>query len=109
MELLLKKSIRKNYESALKLTGDSECRDFLANLSNTERVELLAHVDGYAVPTKKRRGEPITQYFLLHYKEYMTNSEKEIFERADKSLQIIFAIFFVIAGAYAIMQTIGVI
>lgn len=95
IELIFNKRLRKNFSESLKLQNNNETKEFLTNLDETSRRELLSFMD-FAYIHRRKIGRPITEYFLLHYKDYMTEAETASFKRADRVLNTIYAIAIVV-------------
>jgi len=98
IELIINKSLRKNYRSILKLQTSEEVQKFIDTLPKMEKSELFAYSYKYAILEKNKNGEPITEYFLLHIEEFIPDELKDIYDKADKHLNIIFIIAIVIIG-----------
>jgi len=97
MELIFNKNLRNNYFNALKLTSDSECKEFLADIDKRSRKELFLYIDAREKCNRKKLLCPNTEYFLQHYKEYMTDAEREIFTDVEREWNIIPVVIIVIA------------
>ena len=95
-ELIINKRLRDNYCKILKFQTAGEIENFLSALNEKEKNELFAYTYGYAVKERRRNGIPITEYFLLHYDEFIPNVKKDVFNRTDKFLNIILGITIVI-------------
>lgn len=93
LELLLNKRLRENYNKLLQLENLDEINEFLSTLNESEKSDLLCYVSEYAVKQRKRTGFPITEYALLHYKEYAYNPYKDVLTNMDKITDIVCIIF----------------
>ena len=61
-------------------------------LSEKEQNELFTYTYLYAIRNRHKLGIPITEYFLLHYDEFIPNEKKNIYDKTDKELNIIFVV-----------------
>jgi len=77
MHLLLNKNLKANYEKAIKVTTKEECDAFVNSLSERDHMELISYCEDVALINKRNHGVPVTEYFLLHLKEHITESEKK--------------------------------
>ena len=92
LELLIDKKLRKNYYSILNLQKPEEINEFLSSLDEKDKHNLFCYTYGYAIRDRQKKGISITEYFLLHYNEFIPEVEKGVFDRADQHLNIIFNI-----------------
>lgn len=90
LELLINKRLRKNYNAVLKLKNENSIKKFLSELSEREKNELFAYTYGYAIQDRIRAGVPISEYFLLHYEDFIPHVSKQTFEKADRHLNYLF-------------------
>ena len=92
MTLLLNKRLRNNYNKVLKLNNAEEIKQILSSLTETEKRELFAYTYGYAIKERMKEGIPVSEYFLLHYDEFIPGIDGKTYEKADKHLNIIFTV-----------------
>ena len=90
--LIFNKRLRENYSKILTFQNAEEIENFLSALNEKERDEIFAYVDGHVIRERHRAGIPVTEYFLLHYDEFMPEETKKAFIMAEKHLNIIFLV-----------------
>lgn len=102
LELLINRRLRQNYNYVLKLENAESIKTFLSELSEREKNELFAYTYGYAVKDRMKAGFPITEYFLLHYDDFIPDITKLAYEKADKHLNYILIITVVAICIYVL-------
>lgn len=105
IELFFNKRLKTNYSKVLELQTAKEIENFLSTLNEKERKELFAFTYGYAIQKRLRQGIPITEYFLIHYDDFIPNVQKDMFTRADKYLNIIFIVAIIIISVVLCVTT----
>lgn len=96
LELILNRRLRYNYHKILEFQTKEEIEKFLLTINERERSDLFAYTYGYAIRERQKNGIPIKEYFLLHCDEFIPDVKKSAYDRADKTLNIIYAIAIVI-------------
>lgn len=80
---------KNNYYEILKFQTAEEINKFLSMLDEEEKHDLFAYTYGYVIPERYKRGTPVTEYFLLHYDEFIPYVNNEEIGRANKTLSVI--------------------
>jgi hypothetical protein len=89
LDYLFNRKLRENYQKVLTLQNANEINDFLSQLCESERKDLLSFAIGWAVPNRKRTGAPICEYFLVHIMEFISPKDEKAYRNMDKVMTFI--------------------
>lgn len=91
LDYLFNRKLRENYQKVLTLQNANEINDFLSQLCESERKDLLSFAIGWVIPNRKRTGTPICEYFLVHIMDFLSISpeDEKIYRNMDKVMTFI--------------------
>ena len=89
IDYLLNRRLRENYQKVLTLQNADEINDFLSQLCESERKDLLSFAIGWAVQNRKRTGTPVCEYFLVHIMEFISPEDEKAYRNMDKVMTFI--------------------
>lgn len=78
LDYILNRRLRENYQKVLTLHNADEINDFLSQLCESERKDLLSFAIGWAVQNRKRTGTPVCEYFLVHIMEFISPEDEKL-------------------------------
>lgn len=89
LDYILNRRLRENYQKVLTLHNADEINDFLSQLCESERKDLLSFAIGWAVQNRKRTGMPVCEYFLVHIIEFISPEDEKAYRNMDKVMTFI--------------------
>lgn len=89
LDYLFNRKLRENYQKVLTLQNANEINDFLSQLYESERKDLLNFVFGWVIPNRKRTGTPVCEYFLVHIMEFISPEDEKAYRNMDKVMTFI--------------------
>lgn len=89
LDYLFNQKLRENYQKVLTLQNADEINDFLSQLCESERKDLLSFAIGWAVQNRKRTGAPVCEYFLAHIVEFISPKDEKAYRNMDNVMTLI--------------------
>ena len=89
LDYLFNRKLRENYQKVLTLQNADEINDFLSQLCESERKDLLSFAIGWVVQNRKRTGTPVCEYFLVHIMEFISPEDEKAYRNMDKVMTFI--------------------
>lgn len=89
LDYLFNRKLRENYQKVLTLQNANEINDFLSQLCESERKDLLSFATDGQFKIEKRTGAPVCEYFLAHIMEFISPKDEKAYRNMDNVMTLI--------------------